>query len=58
MSRLKDVDDEWILRRLERWGRKDGMPFLGPKKAEVVRRLVEGRKPRLAVEVGTMAGYR
>jgi hypothetical protein len=23
------VDDEWILRRLERWGRKDGMPFLG-----------------------------
>ncbi|GFH10407.1 uncharacterized protein HaLaN_05714 [Haematococcus lacustris] len=26
------VDDTWILRRLERWGRKDGMPFLGPAK--------------------------
>lgn len=22
MSRLKDVDDQWILRRLERWGRR------------------------------------
>ncbi len=22
MSRLKDVDDDWILRRLERWGKR------------------------------------
>ncbi|MEW5302378.1 MAG: hypothetical protein WDW36_005171 [Sanguina aurantia] len=27
MSRLKEVNDEWILRRLERWGRQDDMPF-------------------------------
>jgi len=30
------VDDTWILRRLERWGRKDAMPFLGPKKGAIL----------------------
>ena len=32
MSRLKHVDADWVLRRLERWGRRDNMPFIGPKK--------------------------
>eukprot|EP00884_Botryococcus_braunii_P000550 jgi/Botrbrau1/10496/Bobra.0133s0099.2 len=57
MSRLKDVDDDWILRRLERWGRKDNMPFIGPKKGALLQSLVRQREPNLAVEVGSMAGY-
>lgn len=57
MSRLKEVDDEWIVRRLERWGRRDNMPFIGPVKGAIVQRLVSEQRPRLAVEVGTMAGY-
>ena len=86
MSRLKQVDDEWILRRLERceqcviqhrhhenfvftrlnqcllilpfqsWGRKDKMPFISDKKGAIMQRLVSERAPKLAVEVGTMAG--
>lgn len=28
---ILQMDDDWIARRLERWGRRDGMPFLGPK---------------------------
>jgi hypothetical protein len=31
MSRLKPVDDEWILRRLDRWGAQDFLPQIGPK---------------------------
>ena len=57
MSRLKDVDDEWILRRLERWGERDKMPFIGPQKAEILQRLVREHQPRNVVEVGTMCGY-
>ena len=36
--------------------RKDAMPFLGSKKGAVLQSLVEDKKPKLAVEVGTMAG--
>eukprot|EP01026_Neomeris_dumetosa_P062693 TRINITY_DN5939_c0_g2_i2.p3 TRINITY_DN5939_c0_g2~~TRINITY_DN5939_c0_g2_i2.p3 ORF type:complete len:206 (-),score=49.89 TRINITY_DN5939_c0_g2_i2:120-737(-) len=57
MSKLKEVDDDWILRRLERWGRKDNMPFLGPKKAVILQELVKEKKPKCVVEVGTMCGY-
>ena len=31
MSRLKPVDDDWIIRRLDRWGQKDLLPQMGPK---------------------------
>jgi hypothetical protein len=51
------VDDDWIARRLERWGKRDGMPFLGPNKAAILQQLVAQQQPQLAVEVGTMAGY-
>jgi cephalosporin hydroxylase len=51
------VDDDWIARRLERWGQRDGMPFLGPRKAAILQQLVQQQQPQLAVEVGTMAGY-
>lgn len=57
MSKLKPVDAAWILRRLERWGRRDEMPFLGPTKARMVQDLVRSHAPQLVVEVGTMAGY-
>lgn len=50
------VNDEWILRRLERWGRQDDMPFVGPKKGAILSSLVRNKQPLLAVEVGTMAG--
>lgn len=57
MSKLKEVDDEWILRRLERWGKRDGMPFVGPKKGRILQQLVRDRAPKTAVEVGSMAAY-
>ncbi|GLC37907.1 hypothetical protein PLESTB_001503700 [Pleodorina starrii] len=57
MSRLKEVNDDWILRRLERWGRRDGMPFIGPAKGAILQQLVADKRPLLVVEVGTMAGY-
>lgn len=51
------VNDDWILRRLEKWGRREGMPFLGPQKAVILQQLVQEQQPQLAVEVGSMAGY-
>lgn len=54
---MLQVNDDWILRRLERWGKKEGMPFLGQKKGAILQQLVQQRQPKLAVEVGTMAGY-
>ncbi|GLI60582.1 hypothetical protein VaNZ11_002699 [Volvox africanus] len=57
MSRLKEVNDDWIIRRLERWGQRDGMPFVGPAKGAILQQLVADKGPQLVVEVGTMAGY-
>lgn len=54
----QEVNDEWILRRLERWGRREVMPFVGPAKGVILQRLVKERRPQLLVEVGTMAGER
>jgi hypothetical protein len=51
------VNDDWILRRLEKWGRRENMPFLGPQKAAILQQLLVQQQPRLAVEVGSMAGY-
>ena len=33
-SHPQEVNDDWILRRLERWGKRDGMPFVGASRAE------------------------
>jgi predicted O-methyltransferase YrrM len=33
------------------------MPFLGPAKGALLQQLVAQQAPRVAVEVGTMAGY-
>ena len=57
MSILKEVDDEWIIRRLERWGKKDNMPFLGPQKAGILQDIIRDKQPQLIVEVGGMCGY-
>jgi hypothetical protein len=57
MSRLKDVDDDWILRRLERWGQSSRMPFLGPEKAKIIQDIMQDVRPMVVVEVGTMCGY-
>lgn len=57
MSILKEVDDEWIIRRLERWGKKDNMPFLGPQKAGILQDIIRDKQPKLIVEVGGMCGY-
>ncbi|CAL5219272.1 g1072 [Coccomyxa viridis] len=57
MSRLKEVNSDWIIRRLERWGQRDGMPFIGPQKGALLQQLVRERQPRQVVEVGTMCGY-
>ncbi|CAD7703584.1 unnamed protein product [Ostreobium quekettii] len=57
MSKLKEVDDDWILRRLERWGRRDRMPFVGPEKGAILQSLVKEKRPKLVVEVGTLCGY-
>ncbi len=56
MPAPQEVNDDWIVRRLERWGRRDGMPFVGPTKGAVLQQLVADKAPRLVVEVGTMAG--
>lgn len=29
---IRQVDAEWVLRGLERWGKRDNMPFIGPNK--------------------------
>ncbi|BDA41967.1 probable transmembrane O-methyltransferase homolog at C-terminar half [Coccomyxa sp. Obi] len=57
MSRLKEVNSDWIIRRLERWGRRDALPFIGPKKGALLQQLVREKQPRLAVEVGALCGY-
>lgn len=38
-------------------GLQDNMPFIGPKKGQLLQSLVLQRQPNLAVEVGSMAGY-
>ena len=57
VSKLKEVDDEWILRRLERWGERSGMPFLGPEKGAILQEIVSDKAPRTVVEGGGMCGY-
>jgi len=57
MSKLKEVDDDWILRRLERWGRRDQLPLVGPRKGAILQDLVREARPKTVVEVGSFIGY-
>jgi len=63
-SKLKGVDDEWILRRIDRWGvvetaqtRGNPLPTIGPAKGAVVENLVEELKPKFILDIGTFVGY-
>jgi len=56
-ERLKQVDDRWILSRLERWGRQDGLPMVGPVKGALLQQLVQEERPGVVYEVGTFLGY-
>eukprot|EP00951_Prasinocladus_malaysianus_P036946 scaffold393030_cov44-Prasinocladus_malaysianus.AAC.2 len=56
MSKLKEVDDDWIVRRLERWGRRDQLPLVGPKKGAILQQLIEEKNPKRVVEVGSFLG--
>jgi predicted O-methyltransferase YrrM len=56
-SRLKQVDDAWIVKRLERWGAQDNLPMLGPVKAAALQALVREARPRSVLEIGTLLGY-
>jgi len=57
MSKLKEVDDDWILRRLERFGKRDNMPYVGPRKGAALQGVLRDARPRHPVEVGTMCAY-
>lgn len=56
-SRLKQVDDKWIVKRLERWGAQDNLPFVGSAKGDVLQSLIREKKPRAVLEIGTALGY-
>ena len=56
-SRLKQVDDKWIVKRLERWGAQDNLPFVGSAKGDVLQALIREKKPRAVLEIGTALGY-
>ena len=56
MSILKEVDDDWILRRLERWGSRDLLPLVGPKKGAILQGLILEKNPKNVVEVGSFLG--
>ena len=56
MSILKEVDDDWILRRLERWGSRDFLPLVGPKKGAILQSIIREKDPKNVVEVGSFLG--
>ncbi|KAK3258856.1 hypothetical protein CYMTET_32118 [Cymbomonas tetramitiformis] len=47
ISKLKQVDDDWIIKRLDRWGKTERMPFLGPTKGALLRDLVREKDPQV-----------
>ena len=63
-TKLKPVDDDWILRRIDRWGivetattRGNPLPTVGPAKGKILEELVAKCKPKLIVDIGTFVGY-
>ena len=56
-EKLKQVDDKWIVKRLERWGEKDNLPFVASAKGAALQALVRERRPRAVLEIGTALGY-
>ena len=63
-SKLKPVDDDWILRRIDRWGvvetyesKGNPLPTVGPAKGKILEDLVAEYQPNLIVDVGSFVGY-
>ena len=56
-EKLKQVDDKWIVKRLERWGEKDNLPFVASAKGAALQALIRERRPRAVLEIGTALGY-
>ena len=56
-GRLLQVDDRWIVQRLERMAVADALPMLGRSKAEALQALVRTHRPRRVLEIGTFLGY-
>jgi len=63
-SKLKPVDDDWILRRIDRWGVVETastggnpLPTVGPAKGLILEQLVAQYEPRLIVDIGSFVGY-
>jgi predicted O-methyltransferase YrrM len=56
-SRLKQVDDAWIVKRLERMAAADNLPSVGPAKGDALAALIRETKPRSVLEIGTFLGY-
>jgi predicted O-methyltransferase YrrM len=56
-SRLKQVDDQWIAKRLERWAAQDNLPSIGATKGDDLQALIRASRPRAILEIGTFLGY-
>ena len=63
-SKLKPVDDDWIIRRIDRWGVVETattggnpLPTVGPAKGALLEQLVAQHQPKLIVDVGSFVGY-
>lgn len=56
-TKLLPVDAKWVSKRLESWGRSEGLPMLSPEKAAVLRGIVADAAPRAVVHVGSLLGY-
>lgn len=56
-ERLLQVDDAWIVKRLERFAARDGLPSLGPSKAVALQAVIRARRPCAVLEIGTLFGY-
>lgn len=56
-TKWRQVDDKWIIKRLERWGKQDRLPSIGPVKGALLQELVRKYDPKFCVEVGTFLGY-
>lgn len=63
-SKLKPVDADWIIRRIDRWGLQETvasggkpLPTVGPAKGALLEELVREYRPMLVVDVGSFIGY-
>ena len=56
-TKLAQVDDKWIVRRLERMAAAGGLPMVGPVKGKILQDLIRRHGVSRALEVGTFLGY-